>query len=119
MQAPLTPCARVYVFAILTLATCTVRAQPTCVGPCAVAQEQFICHLTGNSERRIGIYRPDGSRRCRVDYTRDGRTRSLWSSEHDYQFCVRKALDIIGLLESVKFKCRPQTSDAAGPSSRR
>jgi hypothetical protein len=59
--------------------------------------------------RKIGIYRPGGPQRCRVDYTRDGATRSLWSSGHDYQFCVRKALDIVRLLETVDFQCRPET----------
>lgn len=80
----------------------------------AIAQEQFICSLPGSSDRRIGIYRPSGSpQRCRVDYTRDGKTRSLWSAGHDYAFCVRKALQIVGLLEQVNFKCSPQTREPA------
>jgi hypothetical protein len=114
LQAPLTLCAPLVLIASLALWTCSARAEPAFLAPRAHAQEQFICHLPGTSERRIGIYRPGGPQRCRVDYTRDGRTRSLWSSGHDYQFCVRKALDIIGLLESVDFKCSPQASDAAG-----
>jgi hypothetical protein len=118
MQAPLAPCA-LLVMAILALWACSTRAQPAHVGPRALAQEQFICHLPGTPDRRIGIYRPAGLQRCRVDYTRDGRTRSLWSSGHDYQFCVRKALDIIELLESVNFKCSPQASDAAGSAPSR
>ena len=79
----------------------------------AVAQEQFICSLPGASDRLIGIYRaPSGSQRCRVDYTRDGKTHSLWSAGHDYAYCVRKALEIVGLLEQVRFKCSPQTREA-------
>jgi len=86
--------------------------------PCP--QEQFICHLPGTSDRRIGIYRPPGGpQRCRVDYTRDGKTRSLWSSRHDYKFCVRKALEIVGLLDGVNFKCSPQTKEAAGSAPSR
>jgi hypothetical protein len=85
---------------------------PLNAGP---AQEQFICSLPGSSDRRIGIYRPSGGpQRCRVDYTRDGKTRSLWSAGHDYGFCVRKALEIVGLLEQVNFKCSPQTREAPG-----
>jgi len=94
--------------AVLVSSTSIAQAQPRFDGPSALAQEQFTCRLPGSGDRRIGIYRPGGSQRCRVDYTRDGRTRSLWSSGHDYQFCVRKALDIVGLLESVNFKCSPQ-----------
>ncbi len=78
-----------------------------------VPQEQFICRLPGTSEhRQIGIFRPGAPQRCRVDYTRDGKTRSLWSSGHDYRFCVRKALQIVGLLEKVYFKCSPHTNPA-------
>lgn len=73
-------------------------------------QEEFVCRLAGAADRRIGIYHPDGPRRCRVDYTRDGRTRSLWSAGRDYQFCVRKALEVVALLESVDFKCSPRAA---------
>jgi hypothetical protein len=81
----------------------------------SVAQEQFICRLPGAPDRRIGIYRPPGHvQRCRVDYMRDGKTRSLWSAGHDYGYCVRKALEIVRLLEQVRFQCSPQTNDAPG-----
>jgi hypothetical protein len=84
-----------------------------------VAQEQFVCHLPGVSDRWIGIYRPpSGPQRCRVDYTRDGKTRSLWSSGRHYEYCVRKALEIVGLLEGVNFKCSPQTKTATEPPTR-
>jgi hypothetical protein len=80
-----------------------------------VAQELFICSSPGSSDRLIGIYRaPDGPQRCRVDYTREGKTRSLWNAGHDYAYCVRKALQIVGLLEQVHFKCSPQTRETPG-----
>jgi hypothetical protein len=80
-----------------------------------VAQEQFICSLPGAPDRLIGIYRaPDSPQRCRVDYTHAGKTRSLWSAGHDYAYCVRKAVEIVGLLEQVRFKCVPQTREAPG-----
>jgi hypothetical protein len=86
----------------------------------ALAQEQFICRLPGAPDRLIGIYRaPDGPQHCRVDYTRDGKTRSLWSAGHDYAYCVRKALEIVGLLEQARFKCSPQTREAAGSTPAR
>jgi hypothetical protein len=88
-------------------------AQPAAPGSPGPAQEEFVCQLPGTQDRWIGIYRPDGPQRCRVDYTRNGRTRSLWSSGHEYQFCVRKALEIVELLESVDFKCTPHAKQAA------
>jgi hypothetical protein len=102
-------------FAALGIAVAQAQT-PTTVGKEAtVAQEQFICSLPGASDRLIGIYRaPEGSQRCRVDYTREGKTRSLWSAGHDYAYCVRKALEIVGLLEQVRFKCSPQTREAPG-----
>jgi hypothetical protein len=84
-----------------------------------VPQEQFTCHLAGTPDRRqIGIYRSAGTQRCRVDYTRDGKTRSLWSSGSDYRFCVRKALEIVGLLESIHFKCSPHSEAAESAPTR-
>jgi hypothetical protein len=108
------------VMAILASTPWDAWAQPASSATGAIAQEQFICHLPGSSDRRIGIYRPNGgSQRCRVDYTRDGKTRSLWSSGRDYQFCVRKALEIVGLLEGVSFKCSPHTRGAAARGAER
>ena len=113
----------VAVAACAGLATAAVQAQTSATMASATmdreaaAQEQFICRLPGASDRLVGIYRsPIGSQRCRVDYTRDGRTRSLWSAGHDYEYCVRKALKIVGLLEQVSFKCSPQTREAPAPT---
>lgn len=104
-------------FVAAALWTCVARAGTSSLGAPALAQEQFICRLSGSSDRRVGIYRPPGSsQRCRVDYTRDGKTRSLWSSRHDYGFCVRKTIEIVGLLEGVKFKCSPQAREPAEPA---
>jgi hypothetical protein len=97
-----------------------VKAPATARKGTALAQEQFICRLPGATDRLIGIYRaPDGPQHCRVDYTREGKTRSLWSAGHDYAYCVRKALEIVGLLEQARFKCSPQTRETAGPTPAR
>jgi hypothetical protein len=102
-------------FAALGVAVARAQTPATAGKDATVAQERFICSLPGASDRLIGIYRaPDGRQRCRVDYTRDGKTRSLWSAGHDYEYCVRKALEIVGLLEQVRFKCSPQTLEAPG-----
>jgi hypothetical protein len=113
MQSHLTPCALLAAVAISGVWPCGAQAQPASTSSPAVAQEQFVCHLAGAPDRLIGIYRPSGRpQRCRVDYTRDGKTRSLWSSGHDYNFCVAKALEIVALLEGVNFKCTPHTREA-------
>jgi hypothetical protein len=94
-------------------ASWTTGAQAGAPGSTIESQEQFTCLLPGTAERRrVGIYRAAGPQRCRVDYTRDGKTRSLWSSGHGYQFCVRKALQIVGLLQGVNFKCTLHAPDA-------
>ena len=119
MQAPLNSCVLLAAMASSALWTCVAWAQSPSIGLAAPAQEQFICHLPGTSDRLIGIFRPpDNPKRCRVDYTRDGKTRSLWSSGHDYKFCVRKALEIVGLLEGVNFKCSPHSTEAASAPTR-
>lgn len=95
-------------------------AQTASPGPRAKPQEQFSCLLSETSDRReIGIYRPARPQRCRVDYTRDGKTRSLWSSGHDYEFCVRKALEVIRLLEGINFKCSLHSETDAGSAPTR
>jgi hypothetical protein len=105
--------------AALGIAVAQAKTPATAGKGATVAQEQFICSLPGASDRLIGIYRaPDSLPRCRVDYTRDGKTRSLWSAGHDYAYCVRKALEIVGLLEQVRFKCIPQTREAPGSAPR-
>src|SRR5580692_8551122 len=109
-------CTREISVVLLSLAlwTTSTWAQPASPESRPVPQEQFTCKLPGTSDRReIGIYRTSAPQRCRVDYTRDRRTRSLWSSRHDNLFCVRKALEIVGLLESINFKCSPH-ADASG-----
>lgn len=116
MQARLSIRTPIVVLALATLWSSSGAPQSLVNGSHGGAQEQFICRLPGTSDRRIGIYRPEGTQRCRVDYTRDGATRSLWSSGHDYKFCVGKALDIVRLLESVNFQCRPETRPADSQS---
>jgi len=105
--------ATIAVLAALGAAVSRAQSPATAGKDAALPQEEFICTLPGAADRLIGIYRaPDGSARCRVDYTREGRTRSLWSAGHDYAYCVRKAVEIVGLLERVRFKCSPQTHEA-------
>lgn len=87
------------------------------------SRERFVC-IDGAARRMIDIYRlvgddgrPGG---CRVDYTRDGETRELWSARRDYGYCIRQALDLVTKLSSGSFTCKPETGaeqPAPGASS--
>ncbi len=84
------------------------------------AAEQFTC-TSGSSTRLISIYRAadDGDLgRCRVDYTKDGSTKTVWSANRDYAYCVKRALRLVTRLSSSNYSCTPATvepPDAAQP----
>lgn len=79
--------------------------------------EQFVC-VSPSTQRLISIYRADEGRNaaCRVDYTRDGKTQTLWTASHDYAYCVRKALSLVRTLSKDNFKCKPE-SEPTPPQS--
>jgi hypothetical protein len=90
------------------------------------ARERFVCTF-GASQRFIDIYRlashgPRGAG-CRVDYTKNGLTKPVWSSSGDYAYCVKQAVGLVTQLSKGHFSCRPQTagqdgvSDSAAPDS--
>lgn len=98
------------VFAVWTIAANAAGAQAQ-----AESRERFVCTF-GSSHRFIDIYRlaaggPRGGG-CRVDYTRDGVTRRLWSANGDYAYCVKRAVGLVTTLSRGKFSCRPQTAEA-------
>jgi hypothetical protein len=81
-------------------------------------QERFVCTF-GGSQRLIDIYRlaSAGSRGgCRVDYTKNGTTRQIWSSQADYAYCVKKAVGLVTELSKGHFSCKPQSAEP-GPSA--
>jgi hypothetical protein len=82
----------------------------------AASHERFICTF-GAAERLIDIYRlghgPQAGR-CRVEYTKNGMTRSLWSSNSDYAYCVRQAVGLVTKLSKGHFSCKPRTVEPAG-----
>jgi hypothetical protein len=76
------------------------------------SRERFVCTSRG-SERFIDIYRresraPRGGG-CRVDYTRDGVTKQVWSASGDYAYCVKRAVGLVTKLSKGGFVCSPQT----------
>lgn len=81
------------------------------------SRERFVCTF-GASQRFIDIYRlasrgPRGGG-CRVDYTKDGVTRPVWSANGDYAYCVKKAVGLVTKISKGNFSCKPQTIDQAG-----
>jgi hypothetical protein len=83
------------------------------------SRERFVCTF-GSSHRFIDIYRlaaggPRGGG-CRVDYTRDGVTKRLWSASGDYAYCVKRAVGLVTTLSKGNFSCRPQTAEPSAGS---
>jgi hypothetical protein len=83
------------------------------------SRERFVCTF-GASHRYVDIYRlasrgPRGGG-CRVDYTRDGVTKPVWSATGDYAYCVKRAVNLVTKLSKGNFSCRPQTVDQPGMS---
>ena len=84
----------------------------------AAAAEQFKC-TSGASTRLVSIYRATdegdlGS--CRVDYTKDGATRTLWSASRGYAYCVKRAVELVTKLTRDNYSCAPSTVDQPAPS---
>lgn len=77
------------------------------------SRERFVCTF-GASQRFIDIYRlasrgPRGGG-CRVDYTKDGVAKEVWSASGNYAYCVNKAVGLVTKLSKGNFSCKPQTS---------
>lgn len=98
----------------LTRALCLIAA----VAGNALAQEppheEFIC-TSGSSTRIVSIFNRDetaGDQKiagCRVDYQKDGATKTMWSSTTETAFCVAKALALVAKLRDGNFVCKPHT----------
>jgi hypothetical protein len=77
------------------------------------AAERFTC-TAGSSTRLISIYRSTdegdaGS--CRVDYTKNGSTRTVWSANSGYAYCVKRAVELVTKLTHGNYSCAPSTLD--------
>jgi hypothetical protein len=86
--------------------------------PIAIAQaqsnEEFICTF-GSDNRMVSVVKTDAAREpkaCRVDYTRNGRTTTLWSSKTGYAYCVAKAASLVTKLAEGHYSCKPQSVGA-------
>jgi hypothetical protein len=84
----------------------------------AQSDEEFICTF-GSDKKMVSVVKPDAAREpksCRVDYTRNGRTTTLWSSNTGYAFCVAKAASLVTKLTQGHYSCKPQSVGAPDES---
>ena len=82
----------------------------------AEPHEQFIC-TSGPVKRVVRIFNRNGAkerRGCRVDYTKDGKTKTVWSSNSDYAYCVAKAVSLVTKLGQGNFSCKPEAVQPEG-----
>ena len=80
----------------------------------AQSKEEFICTF-GSDNRMVSVVKTDAAhhpKACRVDYTRNGRTTTLWSSKTGYAYCVAKAASLVTKLAEGHYSCKPQSVGA-------
>ena len=79
--------------------------------------QEFVCR-SPTEERAIRLYsRFDAHSQhgCRVEYSKGGRARVLWSSQSSSTYCVSKVTHLVTVLSQDNFKCTPRTIEAAEP----
>jgi hypothetical protein len=75
------------------------------------SHQKFVC-TSGPVKRVVTIFHDSGkgeSGGCRVDYTKDGETKTVWTSRKDYAYCVAKAVTLVTKLSEGNFSCKPET----------
>jgi hypothetical protein len=92
---------------------CLVLAGPGRAQPPPEAHEEFVC-TSGQDTRLVSLYSRPASKvnrvpgACRVDYTRAGKTTTLWSSTTDNAYCTSKALSLVTKLVQGNYSCKPE-----------
>jgi hypothetical protein len=79
------------------------------------SQQEFYC-TQGSVTRRVSIIttpvsdrQPRGS--CRVDYTKDNVTKTLWSSSTGQAYCIKKATAFVTKLAEEHYSCSLKTKE--------
>jgi hypothetical protein len=78
------------------------------------SHEEFICTF-GSDRRVVSLVKADATREpksCRVDYTRNGETKTVWSSKTGYAYCVAKAALLVTKLAEDHYSCKPRSVGA-------
>jgi len=87
------------------------------------SHQDFVCS-SGSVKRIVSIIslgpsdrQPRGT--CRVDYTKDGATKTMWSSATGFAYCAKQATGLVTKLVEAHYSCRletvEQTDDAEAP----
>jgi hypothetical protein len=81
----------------------------------APSQQDFLC-AQGPTTRIVSIVtippserQPRGS--CRVDYTKDRVTKTLWSSSTGHAYCIKKATAFVTTLAEEHYSCSLKTKE--------
>jgi hypothetical protein len=79
------------------------------------SKQEFLC-AQGATTRVVSIVttaasdeRPRGS--CRVDYTKDSVTKTLWSSSTGHGYCIKKATAFVTKLAEEHYSCSLKTKE--------
>jgi len=97
----------IFLLAAANVSTGQVQGESRAQGE---SHERFIC-TSGPVKRVVGIFNrhaANGHGGCRVDYTKNGKTKTVWSSTNGYAYCVAKALSLVTNLGQSNFSCKPE-----------
>lgn len=78
------------------------------------AHQDFVC-ISGPSRRVVSVFNldaADGVQRhggCRVDYNKDGETKTVYTSKTGRAFCAAKAALLVTNLSKGNYSCRAET----------
>jgi hypothetical protein len=77
------------------------------------SRQDFMCSLRSMTRIVSIITLPPSDRQprgaCRVDYTKDGATKTLWSSATSHAYCIKQATAFVTKLAEAHYSCSLQT----------
>jgi hypothetical protein len=102
-----------YIFRLIGILWIGLHAVPSTAQ--APTHQDFSCSL-GPIKRIVSIITLPPSDRlprgaCRVDYIKDGTTRTLWSSSTGHAYCIKQATAFVTKLAEAHYSCSLQTVD--------
>jgi hypothetical protein len=82
------------------------------------SRQDFSCSM-GSMKRVVSIITLSRSDRqprgiCRVDYMKDGATKTVWSSATSRAYCVKQATALVTKLVESHYSCSLQTVEQPG-----
>jgi len=97
------------------LASCVANAAT----PAPIPHQEFVC-VRSAEQRIIALYNQLNERSsvgCRVEYTKAGRTQTLWTSQVTRGYCTGKATQLVTQLSQDGFQCTPRTIEGIDDGS--